>query len=128
MQPLPVLSLDKKCRRVYVNQKQEKAMYTADSRDKGLAIFRAHRAAKKEIAILAKEVAVSNPDKTPEECKTLAKEILAARKREAQRKNDKGKKGKGKGKGKRRHNNRSHNAPTSSQRKAVVTKVEGIKK
>ena len=90
-------------------------MFTDDS--KGLAIFRAHRADKKEIAILAKEVALSNPDKTTQECRILAIEIRAARQRGAQRNAQQGK-------GKRR----SNREPTSSQRNMVVTTVQGEKR
>lgn len=61
-------------------------MFTADNRHKGLAHFRVVRAERREIAILAKEVAKSNPDKTEAECKQLAAEIREARKRTAEAK------------------------------------------
>lgn len=93
-------------------------MFTADSRHKGLATFRAHRAEKKEIAILAGEVAKSNPDKTPQECKILAMEIRAARKRETERKAERAK---SKGKGKRKP--RLTKGNRNSSRKAPVVTV-----
>jgi len=55
-----------------------------NNQHKGLAIFRAAKAERKEIAILAKEVANSNPDKTEAECRVLAAEIKAARERTAE--------------------------------------------
>jgi len=92
-----------------------------DQRNKDLAVFRAHRTEKKEIAILAKKVTASNPDKTHEECRVLAKEIRAARQRDEQRQAIKTK-----GKGKCRTSNRSHSAPCSSQCNYVITKVSGM--
>jgi len=66
-------------------------MFTADSRHKGLAIFRAHKAEKKEIAIITKEIVENNPDKSNVECRILAVEIRAARQRDSKRKVIKGK-------------------------------------
>ena len=103
----------------------EDEMFT-DNRHKGLAHYRAVKADRKEIAILAKEVARSNPDKTEAECRQLALEIREARRRaaEAKAKSEAERKKNHSGKGKFRPKGKGQKSREMKRRQADMSQVE----
>lgn len=100
-------------------------MFTADSRHKGLATFRAHRERKKQVAIAAKQVAESNPSFTEAQCKAMAEEIINARERAAAERTIKVQK-RGKGKGRKNQSKRRRRGPAFNT--IPVQTVNTIKK